>query len=858
MNIPLFVSRSLRLLFGVLLLSVLVTGLSAQTAHLDTTAVDFGTVAIGQASAMIPLNFTFDSGGTIGNPIALTQGVAGLDFAVATGGTCMAGSYSAGDTCTVNVIFTPNFAGLRNGAVILTNASGNSIATGYVHGIGSGPQVSFLPGSSSTLGGGFSDPWGIAVDGSGNIFVADPVNYVLKEIPPGCGAASCVKTLISGQANNFQPRGIALDASGNVFAADVGNGAVEEIPLGCVSFTCVKRLGSGSGGYGTIGSVAVDWSGNVFFTDSGDSVVHEILAAGGYTTVKALGSGFYLLGGISVDGSGNVFVTDQMSDVVKEIVAAGGYTTVNTLGSGFGQINGIAVDGNGNVFVADAGDNVVREILAAGGYATIKTLGSGFGQSIGIAVDGSGNIFVAVNPGVEKLDFADAPSLSFGSINTGEDSAGQTVSLQNIGNGPLTLPVPATGSNPSVAQYFELDSSGSTACPVVTSSSSVGSLASGASCTLAISFAPTISGNINGSLVLTDDALNAASPTYALQTIALQGTGVGLPAQTITFPNPGTQTYGVAPITLTATASSGLAVSYSVTSGPATVNGTTLTITGPGSVTLQATQSGNTNYSAAPAVSVTFAVNKAPQTITFPNPGPQTYGVAPIALTASASSGLAVSYSVTSGPATVNGSTLTITGPGSVTLQATQSGNPNYAAAAPINASFTVAAAPAPTYTLTAGSPTVSMAAGSSSTVLFNLRSTNYAGTVVLAASDNSQISASAPSVALTNGGSGSSTLTITTQASAANHGPATPWNGRSAVVFCAVLLGLPFGVRRRRACAVLLAALAISLAGFLMACGATNSQSSRLSRTYIVNVTPTGSGAVTNPTAVSIVVTVQ
>ena len=73
-------------------------------------------------------------------------------------------------------------------------------------------------GSPSTLGGGFSDPWGIAVDGSGNIFIADTTNYAVKEIPPGCVASSCVKTLISGQANNFQPRGIALDGSGNVFA----------------------------------------------------------------------------------------------------------------------------------------------------------------------------------------------------------------------------------------------------------------------------------------------------------------------------------------------------------------------------------------------------------------------------------------------------------------------------------------------------------------------------------------------------------------------------------------------------------------------------------------------------------------
>jgi hypothetical protein len=79
--------------------------------------------------------------------------------------------------------------------------------------------------------------------------------------------------------------------------------------------------------------------------------------------------------------------------------------------------------------------------------------------------------------------------------------------------------------------------------------------------------------------------------------------------QTITFPSPGTQTYGVAPITLGATASSGLSVSYSVTSGPATVSGNTLTITGAGSVTIQATQAGNANWNAATPVSQTITVN---------------------------------------------------------------------------------------------------------------------------------------------------------------------------------------------------------------------------------------------------------
>jgi hypothetical protein len=115
------------------------------------------------------------------------------------------------------------------------------------------------------------------------------------------------------------------------------------------------------------------------------------------------------------------------------------------------------------------------------------------------------------------------------------------------------------------------------------------------------------------------------------QNAAFTGGGIlnvtsGGTAQTITFPNPGTQTYGVAPLTLTATASSGLAVTYSVISGPATAAGSTLTIAGAGSVTVQASQTGyGTQYDPATPVSVTFTVNPASLSITA-NAQSKTYG----------------------------------------------------------------------------------------------------------------------------------------------------------------------------------------------------------------------------------------
>ena len=161
-----------------------------------------------------------------------------------------------------------------------------------------------------------------------------------------------------------------------------------------------------------------------------------------------------------------------------------------------------------------------------------------------------------------------------------------------------------------------------------------------------------------------------------------------LPPQTINFPNPGPQNYGT-PLTLTATATSGLPVSFAVISGPATLSGNTLTFTGVGSVTVQATQDGGGTYAPAPPVNQTFTVSAGSQTINFPNPGPQAYGT-PLTLTATATSGLPVSFAVTAGPATLSGNTLTFTGVGSVTVEATQSGNSTYAPAPPVDQTFTV------------------------------------------------------------------------------------------------------------------------------------------------------------------------
>ena len=152
--------------------------------------------------------------------------------------------------------------------------------------------------------------------------------------------------------------------------------------------------------------------------------------------------------------------------------------------------------------------------------------------------------------------------------------------------------------------------------------------------------------------------------------------------QDITFNNIANRAFSPIPFQLTASASSGLAIEYTVTSGNATVNGDMLTLTGVGDITVRADQSGDEEYSAAVSKFQSFNVVKANQTITFNSLPTRDLGSDPFDLTATASSGLQVSYASSDlSVATVSGSTVTIQGVGNTTITASQPGNENYNAA---------------------------------------------------------------------------------------------------------------------------------------------------------------------------------
>jgi hypothetical protein len=164
--------------------------------------------------------------------------------------------------------------------------------------------------------------------------------------------------------------------------------------------------------------------------------------------------------------------------------------------------------------------------------------------------------------------------------------------------------------------------------------------------------------------------------------------GGGAQSQTISFGTLPSRTYGDPDFTVAATASSGLPVSFTATDS-CTVSGSTVHLTGAGSCTVTAHQAGDSTYAPAADVSQVFSIAQASQTISFAPLPDRTFGDPDFTVSATASSGLAVSFAA-SGQCTVSGSTVHLTAAGSCTIAASQGGNANYTAATPVQQSFAI------------------------------------------------------------------------------------------------------------------------------------------------------------------------
>lgn len=620
-------------------------------AELTPSGANFGQINVGTASsATIPMDFTFDTGGTLGGISVLTQGTSGLDYSNGGSGTCTAGAiYSPGQTCTVNVTFTPKFSGTRDGAVVLTASNGSTIATGYVQGTGVGALVSFTPETQVSIPvSGNSAPLDVAIDGAGNLFVVDNRNQaVVKET---FSAGNYTQTTIASGLSD--PRAVAVDGAGNVYIADTGNSRVlEESPTahGYAQSTVDSGIGFPYG-------VTVDGSGNVYIADNENNrILKETPSSGSYTRSTAV-SGLSGPLGIAVDGNGNLYIAADSSGpgtLLKESLSDGVYSQSTIPVAGEFAPQGIAVDGAGNVYFVDGmTDNIFKETSTPNGYVE-STITSNLhipSGPWGITVDADGNVYTgypALNQ-VVKIDLADPPELSFASTAVGSTSTDspQIVTIENNGNAALTFPIPVSGNNPAIGPDFTLNENAPNSCPVITSASSTaGTLAPGANCALSISFSPTGSGALNETLALTDNNLNAAAPAYATQSVSLSGTGMATPV--ITWAAPAAITYGTALSTtqLNATANVSGTFSYSPAAG-------TILTAGTQTITVSFTPTDTTDYTAATAT-VTLTVNQATPSITWAAPAAITYGSGLGSGQLNASSTVAGTFSYSPGVGTV-------------------------------------------------------------------------------------------------------------------------------------------------------------------------------------------------------------
>jgi sugar lactone lactonase YvrE len=489
---------------------------------------------VGGTSAVQAATLTLSADATIASINVLTQGVPNQDFQSASGGTCTVGkTYTSGQTCTVKYTFKPTHPGSRYGAVVLyaNPTPATAIATTYLYGTGTGPQVVFSPPMGSEIGANFHDACAISIDGKGNLFVA--ADGQLYEVPVASGYTESTLVL------SIEAGGIAIDGAGNLFVTDYNNNAIKEF-VAASDYATIITLGHG---FSKPIGVAVDRAGNVFVADSGNYAVKEIIAEGGYTTVRVLfstGSAdtapYIAPYGVAVDGSENLFISSygiynpRTSGSVFELFAASGYTTEQIFGPRVtSEPEGLAVDENANVFVAEWGDNTIREVLANDGYKTILTVASFERYPCGVAVGAKGNVFFS-GPSqtynhphaIWKLDFSDPPSLKFADTTVGSTSTDSpmTITVTNDGNEALQF------SDLSYPADFPETSGVATDC---TSSTT---LAGGGSCTLSIDFSPPpssasgLSTPLSGEISFTDNNLNVSDTA---QQVATAGNAIFVP-----------------------------------------------------------------------------------------------------------------------------------------------------------------------------------------------------------------------------------------------------------------------------------------------------------------------------------------
>ncbi len=462
---------------------------------------------------------------------------------------------------------------------------------------------------------------------------------------------------LGAKANWSTALPVTLPSGGNVTikAADAANNPFNIALTGVVS---------GAGGFTKTGGGTLTLDGAVTHTYTGTTTVN----GGALRVTATLGTA---TNGVAVNNGGTLTGNGVVN---RPVTLNSGGTLAPDGGTAIATLSGTALTWNGGgTFAFDLGVTGSSDQLVLTGSLTRGSAGVytfAFAPGSGFAADNTYTLATFGSTNFTPADFT-ATGLPAG---TGALFVVNPKNIQLVIQGTPTI-TSATSASGMFGAPFSYTIT-STEAPVTFSATGLPPGLTVDPVTGIISGTPTAAGTFGVTIAATNTA-GVGTATLPLA-IAKAPAGVTLSNLSATYD-------GTPHAATVATAPGGLTVVV-------TYNGSATAPTNAGSYSVAATVV-DANYQG--GTTGTLVIAQAAQSITFPNPGAKTYGDAPFALTATASSGLPVSYLVVSGPATVLGNTVTITGAGTVTVRAQQSGNGNYLAAADADATFTVAKATA-------------------------------------------------------------------------------------------------------------------------------------------------------------------
>ena len=295
--------------------------------------------------------------------------------------------------------------GLHGPSALAIDQSGNVWVADYYAAVTElSPQGSALSPAAGFTGGGLNECYGLTIDNSGNVWVTNEQSS--GSVNGGLGSLtelSASGQILSG-AGGFTGGGLdfpvaaASDSAGRIWTSNYGASTASLLSSSGAAI-------SGSGGYG-IGdlnfpvAVAVDGSGNAWLANQSSTTVTTISSDGTQATSFSCCDA---PSGLAVDQQGNIWVTNFLGDSVSELSPAGTLLSAAFTGGGLLRPQGIAIDGRGNVWVANYHGNSITELEAADGRAPGSALSpvTGYGLAAGLslpfalAVDGSGNLWVS-------------------------------------------------------------------------------------------------------------------------------------------------------------------------------------------------------------------------------------------------------------------------------------------------------------------------------------------------------------------------------------------------------------------------------------------------------------------------------